>query len=108
MASVVIKSGVCGFTVRATAQCPDGDHVTLQIESECPNYKEIAEHLHEVEAVKELFVDRHKGLVWTTCATHSPHVSCPVPVGLLKLVEVAAGLALPQSVSIDVRSGTAG
>jgi hypothetical protein len=101
--SAVINSGICGFTVRATAYCDDGAHVALKIESDCPNYQKIAEELHEVDALKELFVDKRDGVVWTTCARHSPHVSCPVPIGLLKLVEVAAGLALPQTVSIEIR-----
>ena len=105
--SAVIKSGVCGFTVRATAHCDDGTHVALQIDSDCPNQQKVAAELHEVDAFRELFADKRDGVVWSTCARHSPHISCPVPVGLLKLVEVAAGLALPQTVSIEIRPSTA-
>jgi hypothetical protein len=107
-ASAVIKSGICGFTVRATAHSDDAVHVALQIESECPNYKKVAEQLREVDAFQELFVDKREGSVWKICAQHSPHISCPVPIGLLKLVEVAAGLALPQTVSIEIRPNTTG
>jgi hypothetical protein len=103
--SALIRSGVCGFTVHATAQCEDAVHVSLKIESDCPNYQKVAEELHEVDAFQELFGDKREGTVWKTCDRHSPHASCPVPVGLLKLVEVAAGLALPQTVSIEIRSG---
>lgn len=103
-ASAVIKSGVCGFTVRATAHSEDAVHVALNIESDCPNYQKVAEELREVDAFQELFVDKREGLIWKTCARYSPHVSCPVPVGLLKLIEVSAGLALPQTVSIEIRS----
>ena len=39
-------------------------------------------------------------------AKHCPHPSCPVPAGILKAVEVEAGLALPKDASIRVmRSG---
>jgi hypothetical protein len=31
-----------------------------------------------------------------------PHPACPVPVGILKAVEVSAGLALPKDASIRV------
>jgi hypothetical protein len=103
MPTAIIKSGICGFTVNATADCEEPAHVALQIESDCPNYKKIAEALHEVNAFQELFGNRFEGQIWKACASHSPHASCPVPVGLLKLVEVAAGLALPQTVSIEIR-----
>lgn len=106
MASALIKSGICGFTVHATAECEDGAHVTLKIESDCPNYQKIADELHEVDAFREIFQDKFEGAIWKTCSRHSPHVSCPAPAGLLKLVEVAAGLALPQTASIEIRSGT--
>ena len=104
MASAVIRSGICGFTVRASAHCEDGAHVALKIESDCPNYQKVAEQLHEIDAFQELFGDRFAGTIWKVCAQHSPHASCPVPVGLLKLVEVAAGLALPQTVSMEISS----
>jgi hypothetical protein len=104
MPSAVIRSGICGFTTRATAHCGDVAHVALKIESDCPNYQKVAEQLHEVDAFQELFVDKFEGTVWKVCARYSPHISCPVPVGLLKLIEVAAGLALPQTASIEISS----
>jgi hypothetical protein len=108
MPTAIIRSGICGFTVSATADCEDPAHVALQIESDCPNYRKVAETLHEVDAFHELFGDRSEGQIWKVCARHSPHASCPVPVGLLKLVEVAAGLALPQTVSIEIRPSATG
>ena len=92
--------------MRATAHCEDAVHVALKIETDCPNYQELAQQLREVDAFQELFVDKREGMVWKTCARYSPHVSCPVPAGLLKLIEVAAGLALPQTASIEIRSNT--
>jgi hypothetical protein len=29
-----------------------------------------------------------------------PHVTCPVPTGILKVIEVATGMALPKDASI--------
>ncbi len=103
MSTAVIKSGICGFPVKATAECEEPAHVALKIESDCPNYQKVAEALHEVDAFHELFGDKPDGRIWKFCARHSPHVSCPVPEGLLKLVEVVAGLALPQTVLIEIR-----
>jgi len=30
------------------------------------------------------------------------HAACPVPVGIIKAVEVASGLALPKDVKIEI------
>jgi len=68
MPTAIIRSGICGFTVRATADCEDSAHVALQIESDCPNYRKIAEALHEVDAFHELFGDRSEGQIWKVCA----------------------------------------
>jgi len=68
-----------------------------------PQLPKVAEQLHEVDAFQELFVDKFEGTVWKTCARYSP-TSLPSTVGLLKLIEVAAGLALPQTASIEICS----
>ena len=81
MHTAVIRSGVCGFTVSATADCEDPAHVALRIESDCPNYRKLAEALPEVDALHELFGDRSEGQIWKVCARLSPHASCPVPIG---------------------------
>jgi len=31
---------------------------------------------------------------------HCPHTACPVPVGIIKAIEVEAGLALPADATI--------
>ena len=79
MPSAVIRSGICGFTIRATAHCEDAAHVALKIESDCPNYQNVAEQLNEVDVFQELFVDKFEGTVWKVCTRYSPHISCPVP-----------------------------
>ena len=91
MSTAVIKSGICGFPVKATAECEEPAHVALKIESDCPNYRKVAEALHEVDAFHELFGDKPDGRIWKFCARHSPHVSCPVPEGLLKVSRGGGG-----------------
>ena len=102
MAKAVIKSGICGFTIDATADCQDGRHAKISIVTDCPNWRKIAAELQEVDVFEELFQKKLEGQVYRIFARYSPHVSCPGPSGLLKLIEVAAGLALPQTVSMDI------
>lgn len=102
MATGVIKAGACGFTITVKAVSEDGHKVNLEITSDCPNYQKIANELVEVDAFQEIFKKLHMGHVYEVFAKHSPHPSCPGVSGIMKTIEVAAGLALPQNASISV------
>ncbi|MDI6812144.1 MAG: hypothetical protein QMC95_04765 [Desulfitobacteriaceae bacterium] len=102
MTTGVIHSGICGYTITVKADSTNGQTVELAITSDCPNYQKIAAELKEVDAFQELFQKLHTGTVYQTFAKYSPHPSCPGLSGILKTVEVAAGLALPQTASIEV------
>lgn len=101
-ATGVIKAGACGFTINVKAVCDDGNKVKLVISSDCPNYQIIAQELDEVDAFQEIFKKLHMGKVYEVFAKHSPHPSCPGVSGIMKTVEVAAGLALAQNASISI------
>ena len=109
MATGIIHCGACGFTVNVKAVSDDSQlnsrrskMIKLEMTSDCPNYQKIALELTEVDAYKEMFNKLHMGKVYESFAKHSPHPSCPGVSGILKTVEVAAGLALPQTASISV------
>ena len=102
MATGVIHAGVCGFTINVKAVCDDNNKVQLEITSDCPNYQKIAKELTEVDAYKEIFSKLHMGRVYEVFAKYSPHPSCAGVSGILKTVEVAAGLALPQTATMSI------
>ncbi|TGE31592.1 hypothetical protein [Desulfosporosinus sp. Sb-LF] len=102
MATGIVHSGICGFTINVKAVSDANHKVTLEITSDCPNYQKIAQELTEVDAYKEIFNKLHQGTVYQVFAKYSPHPSCPGVSGILKTVEVAAGLALSQNASISV------
>ena len=98
-----IAAGVCGFETSVEAQCSDGMSVSLSIESMSPKVRELATALCELNAFEEVL---RRPLVETTparlAAQHGLHASCLVPTGVLKVVEAAAGLALPATSTIAV------
>ncbi len=102
MATGVVKAGICGFTINVKAISDDDNKVKLEITSDCPNYQKMAKELDEVDAFQEIFQKLHMGKVYEAFAKHSPHPSCPGLSGIMKTVEVAAGLALPQNASIVI------
>ena len=102
MATGVIHCGICGFTINVKAVSDSDQNVKLEITSDCPNYQKIAKELTELNAYKEVFNKLHTGRVYEVFAKYSPHPSCPGVSGILKTVEVAAGLALSQEVSMKI------
>jgi len=102
MATGVIHAGVCGFTINVKAVADDDHKVQLEITSDCPNYQKIAKELTELDAYQEIFNKLHSGRVYEVFAKYSPHCSCAGVSGILKTVEVAAGLALQQTATISI------
>jgi hypothetical protein len=102
LAKAEIFSGVCGFTTTVEARMDGSSEVLLAIESECNAIRRLAEELTQVNPWRE-FTYRGEGpLTFQEAARHCSHAACPVPVGIVKAVEIEAGLALPADVSIKL------
>lgn len=97
-----IDCGICGHHVEVLAEAKGRREVKLEIESSCPNYQKLSESLQQADSFKELFSPLGQGEVFQLFAKTIPHPSCPGLSGILKTVEVAAGLALPQKASIEI------
>jgi len=104
MAKAKIEAGNCGFTTHVEAEADPDDqyNVKLKIESNCQHIQKLAADLKEVNALGELSFRRGSPVILEKGAQYCTHASCPVPVGIIKAVEVAAGLALPQIAKIEV------
>jgi hypothetical protein len=101
MVRAEIFSGICGFTTLVDASM-DGQGCNLEVTSECPSIQRLAEELTQVDPYQE--ISRRPTLPQTFQAAnkHCAHASCPVAVGIIKAIEVEAGLALPADVSIKL------
>jgi len=99
LAEVEINSGICGFKTKVKTTSLSKYQCSLQIESECKHVRKLAEQLNEVDAMAELF-KKGQSQVKSAADNTIPHITCPVPTGILKSLEVATGLALPKDASI--------
>jgi hypothetical protein len=101
MAKSEIIAGICGHvtTVEATM---DGKVCKLNITSDCKAIQKIAEELPEVNPMQEISSKRATPQTLQMGLKHCFHAACPVPVGIIKAVEVASSLALPKDVTIKV------
>lgn len=103
MAHAEIESGICGFTTQVTT-CNLGNYqIEISIKSDCPDIKKLAGAVEQVNALKEISFRQGDPEIIQAEKTNCSHASCPVPIGILKAVEVEAGLALPENVRIRLR-----
>lgn len=103
MANAEIFSGICGFTTHVEAHKTEADQVGLSIKSDCKAIQRLAAALTEVDPFRE-FTFRGAGpLTLQMASKYCSHAACPVASGIIKAVEVEAGLALPADVTIKIR-----
>lgn len=103
MARAEINSGVCGFhTSVVTSMDEEGETCSIHIDSQCEAIQRLAQVLIEVQPFEEISFRRKTPTILALGAKFCTHAACPVPVGVIKAVEVAAGLALPRDVQIQL------
>ena len=101
MATASIDAGICGFTttVRTHGQ---GRVMRIEMESDCEHIAGLAEALTEVDPFAEISFRGAGPVTLELARHHCAHAACPVPTGILKAIEVEAGLALPRDATITV------
>ncbi len=99
MTRVIVASGACGYSVTIKAEKGKDGKVTVSLETGCEMVKKM---LADVSVL-----DRHVPLagfrnnpVYSSAAKHIKHAACVVPSGILKAVEVEAGLNVPKDAGI--------
>ncbi|MCE5322529.1 hypothetical protein LLG46_04340 [bacterium] len=103
MTKATIKAGVCGFTTTVTAESDDMQNVKFEIESDCENIKRLAEGFPQVDGYTEIGAGFDGAIHQVVRKTlKGCCAGCIVPCGIFKVMQVAAGLALPALASVDI------
>jgi hypothetical protein len=99
MTKVVVNSGICGFSTTVSAEKSEGKKIHISLDTACEMVQKMAEDIAVLDmmTVFSRFLDNP---VYRSASKHLRHVTCPVPGGILKAMEVEAGFALPRDVSI--------
>ena len=101
MTKAKINAGICGFDTTVEASM-NGSGCMVRVKSQCRAIQKLAEKLDYVDPFQEITF-RHDGpLTLSMAKQYCSHTACPVPVGIIKAVEVEAGLALPAEASIKL------
>jgi len=96
-----IHSGICGFTTVVEATM-NGKVCNLVIKSDCKSIQKLAQYLKQVDPFQEISFRQSIPQTIRLSMEHCPHAACPVPVGIIKAIEVEARLAAPADVSIKL------
>jgi hypothetical protein len=99
MTTVTINAGACGFTVTIRAETSAGGKIAVSLDTDCEMVKKMLEDI----AVLDRFAPLSGFLsnpVHRSASKHLRHVACIVPAGILKAVEVEAGLNVAKDASI--------
>ena len=98
---IFVEPGICGFPCQVEAIRQDKHHASVKIiGSDCELIKKMAESIKEV-TLNDIFVPHTKNPVFKAAESAGCHLTCSVPVALLKAAEVALELALPRDASIS-------
>jgi hypothetical protein len=101
MAKAEINSGICGMNTTVETRM-NGSKCQVHIQSDCKGIRKIGEELIEVDPFREFSYRRDFPLTFELAAKYCSHAACPVPPGIIKAIEIEAGLALPADVTIKL------
>jgi hypothetical protein len=102
MTKVEVEPGNCGMLAVITAESEDGQTVRLSVDTKCPHVAAAMGEIEEVDGFVEPTLPPGESVIYSELATRCRHSACPVPSAVIKAVEVEAGLALPQDVTIRI------
>ncbi|MDH3392085.1 MAG: hypothetical protein OEL85_09850 [Desulfobulbaceae bacterium] len=98
---ISVEPGICGFCCQVEARQRDKHHALIEIiGSECELIRKLAASLKEV-SLNDIFVAHTRNPVFKAAEMAGCHLTCPVPVAILKAAEVALELALPREASLS-------
>jgi hypothetical protein len=102
MAKVIVNPGICGFVSSVEAHSEDGQIVSIQLKSGCSGIKDMESDLQSLDSFSEVLGKYGASKVFQSAAAHCPHPACPIPIAILKAIEVECNLALPKAVGMEI------
>ncbi|MBU1903670.1 MAG: hypothetical protein KJ573_08775 [Proteobacteria bacterium] len=100
---VEVKPGICGFGCVIEARRKAYRHVSIHImDSACKQIQHLSKAIKDI-GLRELFLPVTQNPVYVSAERAGCHPSCPIPMAVLKAVEVTMGMALARDVVIEFK-----
>ncbi len=105
-ALVEVEAGICGFQTRIEAESDELQNVTFKVASGCEKARKFGEVLIAKGPV-DGYAEIGEGSDGVVLATGREFMkgccaACAVPVAAFKIMQVAAGVALPRNVNLSI------
>jgi hypothetical protein len=94
-----VDVGVCRFNCDIKAYTIDGK-IRCVLESECDCVMEFNRRLHDIDPCSALKMPYCENEIFKIAGEILAHSTCPIPIAIIKCVEVASGMALARDMSI--------
>jgi len=99
--SVSVNPGICGFPCTVKAWKIDNRKIHVSITaSECEHVQSLSELLHDLD-MKDLFKPVSRNPIFLSAERAGCHLSCAIPLAVIKCAEAAMELAIPRDVLIQ-------
>jgi uncharacterized protein DUF6951 len=99
MTKVIVNSGACGFTVTISAVKGADEKIAVSLVTDCEMVKKMLEDIAVLDRFAPL-TGFQSNPVHRSASKHLRHVACLVPSGILKAIEVEAGLNVAKDATI--------
>ncbi len=99
MTTVVVNAGACGYSVTITVEKKADGKTSVILDTDCEMVRKMNEDISVLERFAPLtgFMNNP---VYRSASKHLKHIACLVPSGILKALEVEAGLNIAKDASI--------
>ncbi len=98
---LIVDAGVCRMKTEIIGEPDEEGNVKLTITSDCQYINNLADNLKVVNPYEMMQDNIVNNVVYKAAAEVVPHVACPVPCGIIKVLEVSGGLALKKPVTMN-------
>ena len=99
MTRVLINPGICGFPATVEIKKIGKRRFELILVTECEKLTQLSNQIETLDLV-DAFKQAKDSLLYSAVSACQLHPACPAPVGIIKALEVEAGIALARDVEI--------
>ncbi|MFO0753039.1 MAG: hypothetical protein U0411_06930 [Thermodesulfovibrionales bacterium] len=103
MTKIVVNPGACGLPAKVDVK-KEGESFSVTISSPCKMVAKLGDEIQNL-TMRDAFTRVLENPVYQKGSSCLRHVACPVPAGILKALEVEAGLNVPKDISITFVTG---
>ncbi len=95
-----VSSGACGYTSVIKVHALDKKRVHINIITACRMVQSLNEELAVIDWTKGVFDRFCDSLIYRAANDKLKHTDCPVPMGIIKAIQVEIKGALPKDITL--------